>query len=194
MTRSDAIGSALSGKTVNLNAGKDITVLGSAVAGEGDVSLFAAGNVTIGASTSTLTEQHHSEVKESGFLSGGGFRISYGTRTTTTDQSRDATTQSGQSRSLVGSIGGTLVVSAGEAVSVRGSDLSAGDNMVLAGKSVTITPGQDDVNRRFATRTTQDGLMLSLGGSVVNAIQTGQGMAAAATVRMRRSGQRQRIT
>ncbi|WP_426114289.1 hemagglutinin repeat-containing protein [Massilia sp. PWRC2] len=180
IARSDAIGSALSGKTVNLNAGKDITVLGSAIAGEGDVNLVAAGNISIGASTSTLTEQHHTEVKESGFLSGGGFGISYGTRTTTTDQSRDATTQSGQSRSLVGSIGGTLVINAGEAVNVRGSDLTAGENMVLHGKSVTVEPGQDDLNTRFATRTMQDGLTLSLGGSVVNAIQTGQGMAAAA--------------
>ncbi|WP_426113063.1 hemagglutinin repeat-containing protein [Massilia sp. PWRC2] len=70
MARSDAIGRALSGKAVNLNAGKDIMVLGSAIGGEGDVSLVAAGNIA--AATSTLTEHYHSEGKERGFLSGGG--------------------------------------------------------------------------------------------------------------------------
>ena len=176
---SQAIGSALSGKTVDISAGKDINVLGSAIAGDGDVSLVALGNVNIGASTSTMTEQHHTKVKESGFLSGGGFGISYGTRVTTTDQSRDATTQSGQSRSMVGSIDGNLNVSAGKAVNISGSDLSAGQDMILTGQSVAITPGADDVNGKFSTKMTQTGLTLAVGGSVVNAVQTAQSMNAA---------------
>ncbi|HAV37543.1 MAG TPA: hypothetical protein DCX52_14520 [Massilia sp.] len=176
-----AVGSALSGKTVELKAGKDINVLGSSIAGEGDVDLAASGNVSIGAATSTVTEKHRTKVKESGFLSGGGFGISYGTRTTTTDHNRDATTQSGQSRSMVGSIGGDLSVSAGEALKISGSDLSAGQDMSLSGKSVAITAGTDDVNDKFTTKTTQTGLTLAVGGSVVNAIQTAQGMSAAAS-------------
>jgi filamentous hemagglutinin len=180
VARSQAIGSALSGKTVDITAGKDINVLGSAIVGDDDVSLRAAGGINIGASTSTLTEKHHTQVKESGFLSGGGFGITYGTRTTTTDQSRDATTQSGQSRSLVGSIGGDLHVNAGDALTIGGSDLSGGHDMSLSGKSVAIRPGADDANSKFSTRMTQDGLTLAIGGSVVNAIQTAQSMSAAA--------------
>ena len=176
---SQAVGSALSGKTVDISAGKDINVLGSAIAGDGDVSLAALGNVNIGASTNTLTEQYHTQVKESGFLSRGGFGITYGTRVTTTDQSRDATTQSGQSRSMVGSIDGNLSVSAGNAVNIRGSNLSAGQDMILTGKSVAITPGADDVNGKLSTKMTQTGLTLAVGGSVVNAVQTAQGMSAA---------------
>jgi len=175
-----AVGSAITGKTVELKAGKDITVLGSSIAGEGDVDLAARGNVSIGAATSTVTEKHHTKVKESGFLSGGGFGISYGTRTTTTDHNRDAITQSGQSRSMVGSIDGNLSVSAGEALKISGSDLSAGQDMSLSGKSVAITAGTDDVNDKFTTKMTQTGLTLAIGGSVVNAIQTAQGMSAAA--------------
>jgi filamentous hemagglutinin len=52
--------------------------------------------------------------------------------------------------------------------------------MNLAGKSVAITPGVDDVNGKFTTKMTQDALTLAIGGSVVNAIQTAQTMGAAA--------------
>jgi filamentous hemagglutinin len=178
---SQAIGSTLSGKTVDISAGKDINVLGSAIAGDGDVSLAAVGSVNIGASTSTLTEQHHMQVKESGFLSGNGFGFSIGTRTTTTDQSRDATTQSGQSRSMVGSLGGNLSIVAGNAIKVSGSDLAAGMNMSLDGRSVTIDPGLDKSKGKFEQTSVQDGLSFSVGGSVVNAISTVQGMTSAAS-------------
>ncbi len=120
-------------------------------------------------------------MKESGFLSGGGFGISYETRPTTTDHNRDATTQSGQSRCMVGSIDGNLSVSAGDALKISGSDLSAGQDMNLSGKSVPITAGTDDMNDKFTTKMTQSGLTLAIGGSVVNAIQTAQGMSSAAS-------------
>jgi filamentous hemagglutinin len=178
---SQAIGSTLSGKTVDISAGKDINVLGSAIAGDGDVSLAAVGSVTIGASTSTLTEQHHFQVKESGFLSGNGFGFSIGTRTTTTDQSRDATTQSGQSRSMVGSLGGNVAIVAGDAIKVSGSDLAAGMDMSLDGRSVTIDPGQDKSKGKLEQTSVHDGLTLAIGGSVVNAISTVQGMTSAAS-------------
>jgi len=178
---SQASSSSLSGKTIDISTGKDINVRGSAIAGEGNVDLSAGGSVNFAAATSTLTEKHHKEVKESGFLSGGGFGISFGERTTTTDQARDAATQSGQSRSMVGSIGGNLNISAGNAVKVSGSDLHAGRDMTLEGKSVTIDVGRDDVRDKFEQSTVQDGLTLAVGGSVVGALQTMQTMKDAAS-------------
>ena len=154
---------------------------GSAIASEGDVDLSARGSVNITAATSTLTERHHKEVKESGFLSGGGFGISYGERTTTTDQARDATTQSGQSRSMVGSLGGNLNITAGDAIKVSGSDLHAGRDMTLEGKSVTVDSGRDNVHDKFEQSTVQDGLTLAVGGSVVGALQTMHAMKDAAS-------------
>ncbi|MCS0707110.1 hemagglutinin repeat-containing protein [Massilia aurea] len=171
----------MSGKTIDIIAGKDINVRGSAIASEGDVDLSARGSVNIIAATSTLTERHHKEVKESGFLSGGGFGISYGERTTTTDQARDATTQSGQSRSMVGSLGGNLNITAGDAIKVSGSDLHAGRDMTLEGKSVTVDSGRDNVRDKFEQSTVQDGLTLAVGGSVVGALQTMHAMKDAAS-------------
>lgn len=180
VTSTDVIGSALSGKSVEVTAGKDINVLGSGIAGDADVRLSANGSVNIAAATRTVTEQHHNQVKESGFLSGDGFGFSIGTRTTTTDQSRDATTQSGQSRSIVGAVRGNLDIVAGDAIKVGGSDLAAGSNMALDGRSVVVNAGQDDSKNAFKQTTVQNGLSFAVGGSIVNAIQTTQRMSSAA--------------
>jgi filamentous hemagglutinin len=180
LDRTSALGTSLGGDTINLVAGSDIKITGSSVVGDHAVNLIAGKDVTIAAATDTANESHARSVKESGFLSGGGFGISYGIRTTTTDQSRDAAVQSGQARNIVGSIGGDLNVSAGNAVKVSGSDLSAGKDMSLAGKIVAITPGADDVKGKFTSKMTQDAFTLAIGGSVVHAIQAAQSMGAAA--------------
>jgi filamentous hemagglutinin len=76
--------------------------------------------------------------------------------------------------------GGNLNVTAGGALKISGSDLTAGKDMSLGGKSVAISAGVDDVNDKFTTKMTQTGLTLAVRGSVVNAIQTAQGMSGAA--------------
>jgi filamentous hemagglutinin len=177
---SSAIASSLGGDTVTMVAGSNLSITGSAVLGNGAVTMIAGDDLTIAAAIDTRRETHHQEVKKTGFLSGGGIGISYGQRTTTTDQERDAATQSGLARSLVGSVGGDLVLNAGGVLKVGGSDLIAGQDMSLAGKIVTVDTGRDDIKSRFAVKTTQDGFSLSLGGSVVNAFQTMQGMQQAA--------------
>ena len=128
---SKVAGSSVSGDVVSVTGGNDIHVVGAAIAGQRGVNLAAANAVTIEAGLETSTQSHHQSVKESGFLSGGGLGITYGTRTTTIDQQQDAMLQSGQARSLVGAINGSLNVSAGGALNVTGSDLSAGQDILL---------------------------------------------------------------
>ncbi|WP_426074338.1 hemagglutinin repeat-containing protein [Janthinobacterium sp. DSP2-3-3] len=171
------IGSSFGGNTLAFVAGNDIKVIGSVILSDAATSLVAQNNISIEAGTNTVYELHHSEVKESGFLSGGGgLGISYGKRTTTVDQQRDGTTESGQARSTIGSVGGNLTISAGNALNIKGSDVGAGGNLDLSGKSVTIAAGQDTEKGKFETKTVQDGFTLAVGGSVVSAIQTVQGM------------------
>jgi filamentous hemagglutinin len=180
LDRSSALGTSLGGESVNLIAGNDIKVTGSAIAADGDVNMTAAKALTIAAATESSSESHHISVHQRGLMSGGQFGFSYGTRTTTTDQQQDATLQSGQARSIVGSTEGSVNLTAGTAITVAGSDLSAAQDMSLLARSVAITPGQDQVDGKFTSKMTQDGLTLAVGGSVVNAITTIQGMSAAA--------------
>jgi filamentous hemagglutinin len=168
---SSAVGSSLGGATVALGAGQDLAVQGSAVVGDHGTALTAGRDVTIAAATETLSTSSHRSEQVHGFMSGGGFGFSYGTRTTTTDRAHDATTQSGQARSTVGATDGALTVTAGAGLKVSGSDLAAGQDMSLAGTSVVIDPGQDSSHGKFTLTQVQDGFTLGVGGSVVDALQ-----------------------
>ncbi|WP_061301678.1 beta strand repeat-containing protein, partial [Janthinobacterium agaricidamnosum] len=155
---STALGSELGGKTVSVASGNDIKVSGSNILSDTGTSLVARNDISIEAATDTTKELHHSEVKKSGLMSGCSFGFSYGTQTTTIDQERDATIQSGQSRSAVGAIGGDVAIAAGGALNISGSDIAAGGDLDLLGKSVAITPGQDNEKGKFEVKTRQDGL------------------------------------
>ncbi|KQQ37542.1 hypothetical protein ASF61_22370 [Duganella sp. Leaf126] len=178
---SNAIGNSLGADAIAMSAGHDLSIIGSNVLADKAVSLAAGNDLTIAAAVNTSKELHRTEVKQSGFLSGGGFGISYGTRTTAVDQERDAQTQSGLARSSVGALGGDLSLSANNALKIGGSDLMASADLNLTGKSVLIDPGQDDVKGKYEMRMTQDGFTASLGGSVISAIQTMQSMSTAAS-------------
>ncbi|PYA48197.1 filamentous hemagglutinin, partial [Serratia marcescens] len=61
-------GSLLSGNSVSVSAGNDLTVTGSAIAADQDVNLQAGRNVDIGAATETDTHYRLEEKKKSGLL------------------------------------------------------------------------------------------------------------------------------
>ena len=171
-----AIGTSLGGSSVTVQAGRDLQVTGSSILSDDATKLFAGNNITIDAATNSVYELHHSSTKKSGFMSSGGIGFSYGTKTTTMDQERDATLQSGEARSSIGATGGALTMVAGNNVTIGGSDILAATDLDIIGKSVTIKPGQDNEKGKFEVKTTQDGLTLALGGSVISAIQTLQTM------------------
>ncbi|MGK5004087.1 hemagglutinin repeat-containing protein [Janthinobacterium sp. LB2P70] len=176
-----AIGTSLGGSSVTVQAGHDLQVTGSSILSDDATRLLAGNNITIDAATNTVYELHHSSTKKSGFMSSGGIGFSYGTKTTTVDQERDATLQSGEARSSIGATGGALTMVAGNNVTIGGSDILAATDLDIIGKSVTIKPGQDNEKGKFEVKTTQDGLTLALGGSVISAIQTLQTMSKAAS-------------
>ena len=174
-----AEGSVVSGDTVVVQAARDLTVQGSVIVGQGDVTLAAANKLGIQAATSTASRRDDSQVVEQGFLDSDA-ALSYGERTTTTTLNEKTSTQSGQERSLVGSGKGSLTVTAGAALNVAGSDLGAGQDIRLQGRSINVEPGRDASDSKFTSRMEQDALSVSVGGTVVNAVQTMEAMGAAA--------------
>lgn len=164
--------SIVTGNSVHVQAGRDLAVKGSAVVADNAVTLNAANRVSIVAATDSQTEKVFKKVQEDGFLSSDGtIGFSYGTRITTSDRNTQGTTQS-QARSMVGSNNGTLTIVAGDALKVSGSDLGAGQDIHLLGKSVTIDEGRDEQQTKLVTKMEQDALKLAVGGNVVQAIQT----------------------
>lgn len=164
-------GSLLSGDNVQVVAGNNLLVNGSAVAGDGDVKLKAGNNVDIVAATNTDTSWRFKEEKKSGLMGSGGIGFTIGSSKSTQDLREKGTTQS-QSFSTVGSTGGSVDIAAGNQLHVGGADLVAGKNMALTGDSVTIEPGHDRLTSDQTFKQKSSGLTIALSGAVGDAVNT----------------------
>ncbi|HDT2077237.1 MULTISPECIES: contact-dependent inhibition toxin CdiA [Enterobacter] len=164
-------GSLLSGDNVQVVAGNNLQVFGSAVAGDGDVKLKAGNNVDIVAATNSDTSWRFKEEKKSGLMGSGGIGFTIGSSKSTQDLREKGTTQS-QSFSTVGSTGGSVDIAAGNQLHVGGADLVAGKNMALSGDSVTIEPGHDRLTSDQTFKQKSSGLTIALSGAVGDAVNT----------------------
>ena len=168
-TRENA--SLLSGESVTVIAGRDLTVTGSAVAADQDVNLRAGRDVEIGAATETDSHYQLQENKKSGLLGSGGIGFTVGKQSTRHEIDEKGTTQS-QSVSTVGSSQGSVNVTAGNRLHVGGADLVAGQDLNLTGDSVTIDPGFDSRSRKETFEQKQSGLSIALSGTAGSALNT----------------------
>lgn len=162
-------GSLLSGDNVQVVAGNNLLVNGSAVAGDGDVKLKAGNNVDIVAATNTDTSWRFKEEKKSGLMGSGGIGFTIGSSKSTHDLREKGTTQS-QSFSTVGSTGGNVAISAENQAHIGGADLIAGKDLSLSGDSVIIEPGHDKRTRDETFEQKKSGLTVALSGTVGSAI------------------------
>ncbi|MEN4669610.1 hemagglutinin repeat-containing protein [Pantoea agglomerans] len=168
-TRENA--SLLSGESVTVIAGRDLTVTGSAVAADQDVNLRAGRDVEIGAATETDSHYQLKEKKKSGLMSSGGIGFTVGKQSTRHEIDEKGTTQS-QSVSTIGSSQGSVDITAGNRLHVGGADLVAGQDMNLTGDSVTIDPGFDSRSRKETFEQKQSGLSIALSGTAGSALNT----------------------
>lgn len=133
-------GTLLSGESVSVSAGNDLTVTGSAIAADRDVNLQAGHNVDIGAATETDTHYRLDEKKKSGLLGSGGIGFTIGKQSSKHEVDEKGRTQS-QSVSTVGSSQGNVTITAGNQLHIGGADLVAARDLALSGDSVAIDPG-----------------------------------------------------
>lgn len=162
-------GSLLSGDNVTVSAGNNLRVLGSAVAGDGDVALSAGNNVDIVAATNTDTAWRFKETKKSGLMGTGGIGFTIGSSKSTHDLREQGTTQS-ESFSTVGSTGGNVSITAGKQAHIGGADIIAQKDISLTGDSVVIEPGHDKRTRDEKFEQKSSGLTVALSGAVGSAV------------------------
>ncbi|MGH53170.1 filamentous hemagglutinin N-terminal domain-containing protein [Escherichia coli] len=162
-------GSLLSGNRVTVNAGDNLTVEGSDVVADRDVSLAAGNHVDVLAATSTDTSWRFKETKKSGLMGTGGIGFTIGSSKTTHDSREAGTTQS-QSASTIGSTAGNVSITAGKQAHISGSDVIANRDISITGDSVVVDPGHDrrTVDEKFEQK--KSGLTVALSGTVGSAI------------------------
>ncbi|EFN8184389.1 Contact-dependent inhibitor A, partial [Escherichia coli] len=169
-------GSLLSGNRVTVNAGNNLTVEGSDVVADQDVSLAAGNHVDVLAATSTDTSWRFKETKKSGLTGTGGIGFTTGSSKTTHDRREAGTTQS-QSASTIGSTAGNVSITAGKQAHISGSDVIANRDISITGDSVVVDPGHDrrTVDEKFEQK--KSGLTVALSGTVGSAINNAATMA-----------------
>ncbi|QRP24230.1 hemagglutinin repeat-containing protein [Escherichia coli] len=162
-------GSLLSGNRVTVNAGDNLTVEGSDVVADQDVSLAAGNHVDVLAATSTDTSWRFKETKKSGLTGTGGIGFTIGSSKTSHDRREAGTTQS-QSASTIGSTAGNVSITAGKQAHISGSDVIANRDISITGDSVVVDPGHDrrTVDEKFEQK--KSGLTVALSGTVGSAI------------------------
>ncbi|EIX9086317.1 hemagglutinin repeat-containing protein, partial [Klebsiella aerogenes] len=165
----NAIGSNFSGDSIVMQAGRDLLVSGSSVAGPQDVNLVAGRNLTITTAEESRQENHLRKEKHSGFSGTGGVGFSVGSSSL---KATDVTTALSSAASTVGSSQGNLSLSAGNVLTVQGSDLVAGNNMALTGKTVNILAAENQSTQTHTVEQKTSGLTLALSGMVGSAINT----------------------
>ncbi|TAM52854.1 MAG: filamentous hemagglutinin N-terminal domain-containing protein [Paraburkholderia sp.] len=163
----EAIGSTLSGNTVEVRAGNDLTASAVTIAGTEDVWLEAGNALKISTADTAFSERHFRDVKKSG-LGSAGAGISYGV-SQTTDTSFD--TVKGVRGSLIGSIDGSVTLRAHNTLSVTGSDIIAARDITGVAKEVRVEGSQ--TNRRYeeSHEMKSSGFALGVKSPVIDALQ-----------------------
>ncbi|WP_244138051.1 hemagglutinin repeat-containing protein [Burkholderia sp. BCC0398] len=160
------VGSTVSGNTVNIQSGRDLTVQGSTVVGTNDVNLSAANDVNITTSKDTVTQDSYYHETHSG-IGTSGLSVSIGTQTKKdTDHASSVTNNA----STVGSLNGDLTIKAGDTLHVTGSDLIARKNLTGIASNVVIDSATDTSKKTHSETTSSSGVTLGLSGSIGDAI------------------------
>ncbi|MGB7192392.1 MAG: hemagglutinin repeat-containing protein [Collimonas pratensis] len=178
------LASSISGNTVSLTSHTgDITVAGSSISAKNDINLNAQlGQITVEAGQNDQT--HHDD--QSTHVIGGLGSSANGTASTVGVSNTSSTTDSAQQlqnpiRSQIVSQNGSVTLNAKQDITVKGSDLSAANNLTLIGQNLNLDPGQDSSQSQQAQHSSQYGVTVALGGVAGQVDQTvNQGLAAQA--------------
>ncbi len=162
---SDVVGSVISGETVAVLAGRDLTAQGSHLVAERDLSLDAQNDLRLLDAESRHSETRQHQEKKRGLSAGGG-RLSLGTQ-----RAEDAAaTQTRQSViSTIGSVSGNVSVSAGLDVMVQGVDFIAGGDLAISGRNVDMLAAIDSGEHSEAHQRRQGGLSLGVSSVLIDA-------------------------
>ncbi len=165
-------GSAVSGDTVSIAAGRDLSIVASDVVSDNNTTLVANKNLRVEAGTERHREHDYRKTTKSGILSGGTLGFTIGSQSNTYQMDAEGTKQS-QARSSVGSLKGDTRLVAGEQLMVRGSDVLAHGNVLLKGKAVVIDSGTDQQRSKEVHEFQKSGLTIGVEVPVVQAVQAG---------------------
>ncbi|MCW1980878.1 filamentous hemagglutinin [Xanthomonas arboricola] len=164
-----AVGTSLSGDSVQIVAGNDLLSKGTQIVGTGEVTLAAGNNLTLETAQNTHSEEHDKVTTKSGLFGSGGIGVTLGKQKVTTGADIDQITHTG---TTVGSLEGDVTLVAGNKLVITGSDVMAlqGD-LTATGKDIAITEVYNDTDTEQRSKFSQGGLSLTLSSAAISLAQ-----------------------
>ncbi|WP_140920965.1 hemagglutinin repeat-containing protein [Limnobaculum xujianqingii] len=159
--------SNFSGDTVIMNAGNDLRVEGSQVTSTHDMTLNAGHDLILSTAQEQQDDLEIVRKKKSGMMSSGGIGVTYGKIDEKSTNISHRVTQLG---STVGSTEGNVTLSAGNNLTIKGSDVIAQQDISLKGKNVTIESVENQTSIHDKYERTQSGMTVALSGAAGSAL------------------------
>ncbi|AWH89378.1 hemagglutinin repeat-containing protein [Limnobaculum parvum] len=159
--------SRFDGNSVVMNAGNNLLVHGSEVIATNDLTLKAGNNLTITSAQETSDERRMERETRSGLMGSGGIGFTVGKI-----DEKSTNTVHGISNvgSTIGSTNGSVSLSAGNNLAVKGSDVVAQQDISLTGKNVTVESVENQTHIQDKYERTQSGVTVALSGAVGGAL------------------------
>ncbi|MBP5076373.1 hemagglutinin repeat-containing protein [Pseudomonas chlororaphis] len=174
-TQTKAVGSIISGNTVDVVAKHDATVTGSALVSTKDLSVQAGNDLTIDAAENTFTrsELHKQKNRDlMGVLTANNLGVDdiTGNQHLSISSSNHTgkAAQTTLTGSTVGSSEGNVKLEAGRELKVVASDLVSTKDMALKGSNVTITAGMESASQSSTDKSKSLAVGRVIGGTVVD--------------------------
>ena len=164
----NALMSTLSGHTVVVGANNDVTLTSSNVVSTAGTSVLAGHNVITDAAAEHTLSTASKDVKKSGIM-GAGMGIMIGKKQSKDNYYIDETTHKA---TTLGSTDGKVTVQAGDTIHLTTTNAVGKEGVVIVGQDI-ILDGKDDVYKQEERHERKSsGLTVSLGGSVVEKLDS----------------------
>ena len=178
-TQSTAVGSTISGNTLDVLARRDVNVIGSSLVSTQDLAVQAGRDLTIDAALNTFSrnERHKQKSRDlSGVLTANNLGVDDITgnqHLSISSQNRTGkSSQTTLTSSTIGSSEGSVSLTGGRELSVIASDLISTRNMSLTGAKVTIAAGIETADQSSTDKSSSLAVGRVIGGMVVDTINT----------------------
>ena len=168
----------ISGQSVHINAGQQISVTGSDIVSTEGTALAAGTNVVIDSTREQRKESHIYKEQSSGLMGSGGFGVTLGSRTLS---SNGHSTEQIARGATIGSTDGDVQINAAQNYQQRGSKVTApGGDVRITAQRVDITEARETRSNQSETHFEQSGVTVAISNPVITAVQTAQQMTQAA--------------
>ncbi|RKP44956.1 hemagglutinin repeat-containing protein [Trinickia fusca] len=165
----------VTGSSVAVRSKKgDVNVIGSGIVGTQNVDVIAnQGAINVLAGLETNNTHEESSGHQIGSLGSNGTSTGFTVGVSRNHLVQDSAEQmQSKIRSQIVSTEGDVTLNAKRDLTVKGADVSAGQNLTLMGQNVTLDPGTDAQQMSMSQSASQYGTTLALGGLAGNTIAT----------------------